>query len=54
LTPVIVEGSSALRGRAACAWLSLGSSLIEIVIGDAAARVPPGTDTTTLQTVLRP
>ena len=52
-TPVVVEASrSHADGPIAAAW-SGGSAKIEIVIGAATVRVPPGIDAVTLATVLR-
>ena len=48
--PVIVE--AAQLGAEAPPMLS-GPPTIEIVIGSATIRIPPGTDAATLQTVLR-
>jgi len=49
---VIVEGAPT-RASAARPAVGSGMSAIEIVIGAATVRVPPGTDGTTLQIVLR-
>jgi transposase len=52
-TPVIVEAPrSHADGPIAPAWPG-GSAKIEIVIGAATVRVPPGIDAVTLATVLR-
>ena len=49
--PVIVE--AAPRCADASSARADGSPLIEVVIGTATVRIPPGTDAATLQTVLR-
>ncbi len=50
--PVIVAARPCAEVPIAPAQLS-GLPMIEIVIGSATIRIPPGTDATTLQTVLR-
>jgi transposase len=51
--PVIVEGMRSGRSLPTAPGDEGGSALVEIAIGVATARVPPGTDAATLTMVLR-
>jgi transposase len=51
--PVIVEAARPCAGVPIAAAQLSGSPMIELVIGAAIIRIPPGSDAATLQTVLR-
>jgi len=52
-TPVIVEGSRPHPDALTAPAVLVGERMIEIVLGTATVRVPPGIDAVTLTTVLR-